>query len=94
MGHETSDETRRKIGEAQGRLRGTHYYNNGIKCIKAFECPEGYVKGKLKLVKDGKQKVKLQKALEFVNPVTAKIKEGEEEATEQMTEPSTLPEEV
>ena len=36
----------------------------------------------------------LQKALEFVNPVTAKIKEGEEEATEQMTEPSTLPEEV
>ena len=36
----------------------------------------------------------LQKALEFVNPVTAKIKEGEEEATEQMTEPSTLPEEI
>lgn len=54
MGHETSDETRRKIGEAQRRLRGSHYYNNGIKCIKAFECPEGYVKGKLKLVKDGK----------------------------------------
>lgn len=38
--------------------------------------------------------MKLQKALEFVNPVTAKIKEGEKEATEQMTEPSTLPEEV
>lgn len=36
----------------------------------------------------------LQKALEFVNPTTAKIKEGETEATEQMTEPSTLPEEV
>jgi rubrerythrin len=31
----------------------------------------------------------LQKALEFVNPVTAKIKEGETEATEQMTEPHT-----
>lgn len=36
----------------------------------------------------------IQKALEFVNPTTAKIKEGETEATEQMTEPSTLPEEV
>lgn len=36
----------------------------------------------------------IQKALEFVNPTTAKIKEGETEATEQMTEPSTLPEKV
>lgn len=31
----------------------------------------------------------LQKALEFVSPQTAKIKEGEVEATEQMTEPVT-----
>ena len=36
----------------------------------------------------------LQKALEFVNPVVAKIKEGETEATEQMTEPEVSPEGV
>lgn len=36
----------------------------------------------------------LQKALEFVNPVVAKIKEGETEATEQMTEPVVAPQEV
>lgn len=28
-------------------FKGTHYYNNGIKEVRTFECPEGYVKGRL-----------------------------------------------
>lgn len=27
--------------------KGVHWYNNGVKNIKAFECPEGYTKGML-----------------------------------------------
>ena len=27
--------------------RGMHWYNNGEKSIQAFECPEGFVKGRL-----------------------------------------------
>lgn len=26
---------------------GTHWYNNGVKSIRAFNCPEGYVEGRL-----------------------------------------------
>lgn len=28
--------------------RGKHYYNNGVICIKSFECPDGFVPGMLK----------------------------------------------
>lgn len=40
-----SDETRKKMSENQ---KGKHWYNNGIKCIKAKECPEGFVPGRIK----------------------------------------------
>lgn len=29
------------------KLKGTHYYNNGITEIRAKECPEGFTKGRL-----------------------------------------------
>ena len=28
-------------------IKGTHYYNDGAKEIRAFECPDGFVKGRL-----------------------------------------------
>ena len=51
-----SEETKRKIKEGNiGKkkpsrslqLKGTHWYNDGFHQVQAFECPEGYVKGKL-----------------------------------------------
>ena len=52
-GKHLSEETRKKMSEAnKGKnywTKGTHWYNNGVKCIKAKTCPEGFVKGKLKL---------------------------------------------
>ena len=41
-----SAETRKKMSEAR---KGTHWYNNGVKSIKAKTCPEGFVKGRIKL---------------------------------------------
>lgn len=70
-------------------------YNNTIQTLG--NCPEyEELRGVLQEISNEElvHVGQLQKALEFVNPVTAKIKEGETEATEQMTEPSTLPEEV
>ena len=40
-----SEETRKKISDV---TKGTHWYNNGVKCIKAKTCPEGFVQGRLK----------------------------------------------
>ena len=52
-GKPLSAETRKKLSEAQNGknhwTKGTHWYNNGVKCIKAKTCPEGFVKGRLKL---------------------------------------------
>ena len=52
-GKHLSEETRKKLSEAnKGKnywTKGTHWYNNGVKCIKAKTCPEGFVKGRLKL---------------------------------------------
>lgn len=28
--------------------KGRHWYNNGVIAVQAFECPEGFVKGRLK----------------------------------------------
>ena len=51
-GKHHSEETRKKISEAnKGKnhwTKGTHWYNNGVKCIKAKTCPEGFVPGRLK----------------------------------------------
>lgn len=38
-------------GEKNGgykKFKGTHYYNNGIVQVRAYECPEGFVKGGLR----------------------------------------------
>ena len=51
-GKHHSAETRKKMSESKkGKnhwTKGTHWYNNGIKCIKAKTCPEGFVPGRLK----------------------------------------------
>ena len=51
-GKPLSAETHKKLSEAQkGKnhwTKGTHWYNNGVKCIKAKTCPEGFVPGRLK----------------------------------------------
>ena len=44
-GKHLSEETRKKLSEAR---KGKHWYNNGVKCIKAKTCPEGFVPGRLK----------------------------------------------
>ena len=52
FGKHHSEETRKKMSEAnKGKnhwTKGTHWYNNGVKCIKAKTCPEGFVPGRLK----------------------------------------------
>ena len=40
-----SEETKRKLSEANF---GKHWFNNGIKAVFVKECPEGFVKGRLK----------------------------------------------
>ena len=40
-----SAEARKKMSEVH---KGTHWYNNGVKCIKAKTCPEGFVPGRIK----------------------------------------------
>ena len=52
-GKHHSEESRKKMSEAnKGKnnwTKGTHWYNNGVKSIKAKTCPEGFVKGRIKL---------------------------------------------
>lgn len=43
-GRDFSEEHRRKIGEA---AKGRHYYNNGKICVREYECPDGFVAGRL-----------------------------------------------
>ena len=44
-GKHLSEETRKMMSEAH---KGKHWYNNGVKCIKAKTCPEGFVSGRIK----------------------------------------------
>jgi len=43
--YERSEETRKKLADA---VRGKKWWNNGTEQTQAFECPEGWVRGKLK----------------------------------------------
>ena len=50
-GKHLSEETRKKMGEAKKgntNVRGRHWYNNGKINIRAKECPDGFVPGRLK----------------------------------------------
>ena len=46
-----SVETRKKMSEAhKGKptcIKGTRWYNNGVICVRAKTCPEGFVKGRI-----------------------------------------------
>lgn len=42
-----SEEHRKKLSEANKGNTGMHWYNNGIAQMQAYECPEGFVKGRL-----------------------------------------------
>ncbi len=44
FGHHHSIESRKKISQS---LLGTHYWNNGVKTVRATTCPPGFVKGRL-----------------------------------------------
>ena len=49
-GKKFSEEHKKKIGGAQKgnkNVRGTHWYNNGKISKRAYECPEGFVPGRL-----------------------------------------------
>ena len=51
-GKHPSEETKKKLSEAKkgekNPMYGSHWYNNGDKCIRAKECPPGFVPGRLK----------------------------------------------
>lgn len=44
-GKHHSDETRRRMVESH---KGKHWYNNGVVNVRARECPEGFVLGRLR----------------------------------------------
>lgn len=41
-----SPETKRKISAG---TKDTRWWNNGVRCVRARECPEGFVHGRLKI---------------------------------------------
>lgn len=51
-GKRHTDMQRKKMSESlKGQNKGTHWYNDGKINVRAFACPEGFVKGKLNHVK-------------------------------------------
>ena len=68
IGHETSDETRRKIGERNREIilsKHLHWYTNGIDDVLCQECPEGYWKGKSHTIKGMKKKPMSEEQKDF-----------------------------
>lgn len=50
-GRKFSEEHKKKIGKTKKGntyVRGSQWYNNGEKCVRARECPEGFVPGRLR----------------------------------------------
>lgn len=50
-GRNFSEEHKKKIGETKKGntyVRGSHWYNNGVICVRAKECPDGFVRGRLR----------------------------------------------
>lgn len=50
-GRKFSEEHKKKIGKTKKGntyVRGSRWYNNGEKCVRARECPEGFVLGRLR----------------------------------------------
>ena len=51
-GKHFSEETRKKMSESKKgknrQAKGTQWFNNGVKSIRAKTCPEGFVKGRIK----------------------------------------------
>ena len=54
-GGKLSEETKQKMSEAlKGKntwIKGLHWFNNGIITVRAKSCPEGFVRGRIKLKK-------------------------------------------
>ena len=49
-GKPLSEETKRKLSEAlkgKSKGKGLHYYNNGVINVRCYECPEGFVPGRI-----------------------------------------------
>ena len=47
-GVKLSEYTKKKLSEShKGNHKGTHWYNDGKVNMRAYTCPEGFVKGKL-----------------------------------------------
>lgn len=51
-GKHLSEEARKILSENH---KGRHYYNNGVINIMTYECPEGFVPGRLKTWTDNKK---------------------------------------
>ena len=48
-GRPVSKEHRKKLSEAaKGKHKGMHWYNNGKECKFCYECPDGFVPGRIK----------------------------------------------
>ena len=52
-GKQKTEECKRKIGDAN---RGRHWYNNGVECVMAYECPDGFVPGNLNKMSEYERK--------------------------------------
>ena len=47
-GRQFSEETRKKMSEAHKDHKGKHWYNNGKENKFCFECPDGFIPGRIK----------------------------------------------
>lgn len=47
LGKKHTEETKAKMSEARRKRTGFKWFNNGIVSIQAYECPEGFVEGRI-----------------------------------------------